>query len=415
MLINAANGEYIPSYFYIHIDSTDDTEIVKKNQPTFVHEYIHFLQDLILPYCIRNNLGSINEFAYLVNYCKREQKLSRPFKRWGEDQALVRKQFDATWGSSDFEDYAVKISDIRRKYFTILSGQRIYSYTLEIDGILYQAGARDFLEYIAHKIEDRYWGADAAPDLPYRTVDRIFEYYGLECIPAEVRVCIAEYCLYNDNPLHMLIFMFMNNDRIKNNIDTFTNLKSCSEYLLNLVWESRGGFVESILSKTERRLNDLSNSLNLHYQNPLFDSVQLWINNVIDYCRDNFAGRFIFAELCNYPSLSSFGDALNKIIKDVGIPIIENADHQFMSSLPEQYQAEQFVQFYILHRFMNFICSPEKRCPIYNYCVVNVKCEIDRRLCSSDYLSGFDEELCPFKKFLKLYDLSNVKFSEEGQ
>ena len=411
MLIYAAEGSYIPSYFYMHINSTEGIEIVKKNQPTFVHEYIHFLQDLILPYCIRNSLGRLNEFAYLINYSKREQEISRPFKQWGEDQILIRKQLYATWGSSDFKNHAGKISNIKKKYFTIPTGQNIYSYILTIDGTDYQVGARDFLEYIAHKIEDKYWGADSAPDLPYRTVDRIFEYYGLECIPTEVRVCIVEYCLYNDNPIHMLISMFMENGNVKNNINVFMNIKLCSEYLLNLAWASRGGFLESIFSKTERRLNDLSNSLNLHYQHPLFDSIQLWINNVLKYCRDHFTGRFVFAELCNHVSQPSFANDLNRIIDDIGIPIIENADHFFMNLLPEQYQVDQFVQFYILHQFMNYIDSTDIRCPIYDFCEANANCKIDRKSCLENPLSGLDEEeLCPFKAFIKLYGLSNVNF-----
>ena len=411
MLINSADGSYMPSYFYMRIDSEDGIEIVEKNQPTFVHEYIHFLQDLILPYCIRNNLGRINEFAYLVNHSKQEQQLIRPFNQWGEDQDLVYEQLLATWGDSEFRDYAGRISGITSKSFTIPTGQNIYSYILEIDGTSYRVGARDFLEYIAYKIEDRYWGAANAPDLPYKTVDRIFEYYGLECIPTEVRVCIVEYCLYNDNPIHMLISLFMENDKIKDNIDIFMDLKSCSDYLLNLAWVSRGGFFESIFSKTERRLNDLSHILNSYYQHPLFDSVQLWINNVLKYSKNNFTGRFIFSELCNHPSQTSFAASLNKIIADIGIPIIENAKHQFMNMLPEQYQVDQFVHFYILHQFMNYVNSKKSQCPIYDFCVSNANCEIDRKLCLCNPVSGLDEEeLCPFKAFIKLHGLSEVKF-----
>ena len=411
MLINIEKGSYMPSYFYMCINSMDGVEIIERNQPTFVHEYIHFLQDLILPYCIRNNLGRLNEFAYLVNYSKREQKLSRPFKQWDEDQILMRRQLLATWGFSNSRNTAGKISGITSQYFTIPTVQNIYSYKLKIDEIPYQVGARDFLEYIAHKIEDKYWSAAAAPDLPYRTVDRIFEYYGLECIPTEVRICIVEYCLYNDNPVHMLIFMLMQKGGIKNNINTFMDLGSCSEYLLNLAWASRGGFLESIFSKTERRLNDLSDRLNSHYQHPLFDSVQLWINNVIKYCKNNFRGKFIFAELYNHTSQPLFANSLNKIIDDIGIPIIENVNHRFMNLLPKQYKVDQFIQFYILHQFMNYIKSDKSKCPIYDFCVANANCKIDRSLCLHHPLSGLEEEeLCPFKAFIKLYGLSNVKF-----
>ena len=411
MKINAAEGSYMPSYFYMQIDTNDGIEIVKKNQSTFVHEYIHFLQDLILPYCIRINLGRLNEFAYCVDHSKQTQQLSRPFSQWGEDQKIIRKQLSATWGSAVFRNYAKKISDIKKQCFTIPSGQNVYSYILEIDGMSYQVGARDFLEYIAHKIEEKYWGAPNTPDIPYRTVDRIFEYYNLECVPIEVRICIVEYCLYNDNPLHMLISMFMENGYIKNNIKTFLDIASCSEHLLTLAWAAKGGYVESIFTKTERRLNSLSNTLNSHYQHPLFDSIQLWIKNVLKYCKDNFTGRFIFAELYNHTSQSSFASSLNKIIDDIGIPIIENANHLFMNMLPEQYQVDQFIQFYVLHQFMNYIESNEPTCPIYDFCVANTNRKIDRKNCLCTPLSGSDEEeLCPFKAFIKLYGLSNVKF-----
>ena len=82
-----------------------------------------------------------------------------------------------------------------------------------------------------------------------------------------------------------------------------------------------------------------------------------------------------------------------------------------MNLLPEQYRAEQFTQFYILHQFMNYIESNKPPCPIYDFCVANTNHKFDRKDCLHDPLSSLDEEeLCPFKAFIKLYGLSKVKF-----
>ena len=410
MLINAAEGSYVPSYFYMFIDTEDTTQIIDRNPSTFAHEYIHFLQDLILPYCIRNNLANLNSFAYVHALIRQEKKLVRPFDRWGEDQKIVNKQFQYTWGCRHFENYIGSICDIDSQYFEISTAAKVYKYELIFKNLRYQVGARDFLEYIAHKIEYKHFAEDNVPELPYKTVDKIFEYYGLECIPEQVRICIIEYCLYNDNPIRMLLEIFMQRNYIKNNLDIFQNYELCSKHLLGLGWKSRGDFQESVLSKTKRRLNDLSNYLNLQYGHPQFDSVQAWINFVIKYCDENFSDRFVFSELYNC-SDREFFDRINIFIKDIGIPIIQNRNNEFMDLLPSGYKVEQFWQFYVLHQFMNFIYSEESKCPVYDFCCSNANCELDRSQCLDNPLLNLDEEyLCPFKLFIKLYGLDEVEF-----
>ena len=82
--------------------------------------------------------------------------------------------------------------------------------------ICYNLGARDLLEYIAYKIEAKHFPSkEKYPQLPYNSVDLLFSHYGLSYVPEDIRLCIAEVCLYNDNPIRFLFQQFLENEEFK--------------------------------------------------------------------------------------------------------------------------------------------------------------------------------------------------------
>ena len=288
-------GYYMPSGFSICLDKTLPDEF-NQNDSTFIHEYIHFLQDIILPYCIRENLVLINDFAWVCKKIEEKGKLIVPFNDYSD---ITGKQTEYTWGNGKCKAQIGKIVEIAQDYFTSCYGHNIYRYFLKFDdGTIYQIGARDFLEYLAHKIQSKFWKTNA-PDLPYRTVDKLFEYYKLDFIPEAVRLLVIEYCLYNDNPVHFLINLFINQKLIENNKEVFKNYDECAISLLGLGWQSKGGFDETIFSKTKRRLRDLNERMALLYPHRQFDSMKKWIENTIKICNTNLSNRFIISSLYN--------------------------------------------------------------------------------------------------------------------
>ena len=71
MRLNITEGYYEPSYFFMKIETNDSLDIdLLKHQQTFTHEFIHFLQDIFLPYNIRMNLNELNKFANIANKIK---------------------------------------------------------------------------------------------------------------------------------------------------------------------------------------------------------------------------------------------------------------------------------------------------------------------------------------------------------
>lgn len=408
MITKAANGYYMPSYFFIHIDSDEELDtIISNNSQTFAHEYIHFLQDLVLPYCIRANLTAISQLSCINTYAIENKDVIRPFDQWNEDCLITRRQLAYTWGDSRFIESVDEIRDIHKNYFTIPTGQNVYKYSVDIGSIEYQIGARDLLEYIAHKIESKHWIMNTY-DFPYRTVDKLFEFYGLSDIPIGVRLCIVEYCLYNDNPINMFLELFINQEIINKNKDVFLSYSKCKEFLLGMGWLSRGNFKESIFSKTKRRLDDFTIWLSNQYKHKQFSDIKKWVNFVTEYTEKFLSNRFILSELYELDS-EEFTKNINTICSDLGVPLLFNNKLEFASMLPIEYEMEQFIQFYVMLKFMDYIESDEDGCPVADFCKANLN--LFRKECLIDPLTNIEKQtMCPFLLFIKSYgfDQANI-------
>lgn len=409
MITRTANGFYLPSYFYITIESDENIDVcIENNEQTFIHEYIHFLQDLILPYCIRQTLISNRDFTLIVGTAYEDKLMARPFKKWDEDSEITYKQFDYTWGGNDFIDNKHKIKNIESEYFEIDTKSKVYKYILTLnDGSKYQVGARDFLEYIAHKIESKNWNVNHHPAFPYKTVDLIFEYYGLDWITDEVKICIIEFTLYNDNPMNQLVSVLI--DSIKATPEHFNSYETSKNLLLRTMWNSTGGFSETMFTKTERRLKDLQESLNGKYANENFIQIQKWISLIINFSKKELSNKFIFTELFMLDK-NEFNKKISFFLKQIGIPMVFNNKDECTSLLPEDFNQNDFIPLYIVNKFMSFSLSNESVCPLKQFCTTSLNEIIDYNCTNNLKMRANTKELCNFGVFIKSYGLHNIQW-----
>lgn len=408
MKIQAANGYYLPSFFFMKIESDDDVlEMVQNNEQTFVHEYIHFLQDLILPYNIRNTLVSNRDFALISSTGFHEKEIIRPFSKWDDDAELTNKQFVFTWGGQDVKNEKERIASIERQYFEIYTGARVFGYVLTTEkGYQYHVGARDFLEYIAHKIEEKNWLVKH-PAFPYQTIDLIFEYYGLDWTIDEVRLCLVEFSLYNDNPMNQLIQIL--EKLVIKQPELFEDYDKCSSNLMRLQWESNGDFKETIFTKTERRLTDLKKSLSEKYSNTNFSSISAWIDHVVEFSKENLSNRFIFSELYIMEG-NEFRIKISEFVEEIGIPLVFNRKEESASLLPAIYDHNDFIQLYAAFNFIEYARSTNSACGMLDFCNSSRPEIIDDNCQNNPILRSNCSELCPFGVFVKSYGLHNIQW-----
>lgn len=407
MKIRTANGFYMPSCFFMHIDSNESIEsCITNNKQTFVHEYIHFLQDLIFPYSIRHTLTENRKFKFLNIYSQENRTLVRPFSMWDDDSKITDKQFSYTWGTSEFINNAEKVKDIESSCFHIYTGARIFKYEIEFqDGTKYQVGARDFLEYIAHKLESKRWNT-SPPDFPYKSVDFLFDFLGYESVEDDIRMCIIEYCMFNDNPMHR--FYQLLTEDFKKDQSPLSDYDSCKKLLLELSWISVGTGFDNIFTKSKRRLSALMDSLKDKYENR-FENIDNWINLVINYSDLNFSNRFIFSELLRMND-QDFYKFINECISDIGIPLVFNKKAECISLLPDRFDKDEFLHLYVSFNFMNYVSSSQSHCGLYQYCQTNDRKLLNEKCVNNPIEKALEQKLCPMGQFVKKYGFHQVNW-----
>lgn len=411
MKLNSIDGEYYPSFFTMVLKTNDDVEVaIEQNTQTFVHEFIHYLQDFILPYNIRLNLTNLSLFQNIRISAVEKRKLTRPFNDWNENSRILRTQRHITLGGNKFIKNAPCIESVKSNVQFIVpsTGARVFEYTLVLKQPRknYHIGAVDMLEYIAHKVESKHYQVDTY-QMPYQTIDYVFDHYQLSDIPFDVRLCIVEYCLYNDNPVHLLFSKFLDNNFIVTNKKIFTNYKKCYMFLLNdYFWHAKGGFYENAQSKVLRRLKNFKDELTNQFNAHQFDAIIFWIDKVTTFVEENFINKFLFSDIYQM-SLQELMDYINNILDAVGFPLIMNKENKCKSILSPDIEQQQFIQFYILEKFMQYIETKDKACPIYDFC--NANGSISNKSCKVfPDLSINAIGNCPYSMFLASYNLTNI-------
>jgi hypothetical protein len=430
MKLEYATGFYSISFFNINIGTKEELtqDVLKKEEATFTHEFIHYLQDLILPYNIRYNLSNVRRFLNILEYAHQHRKIIRPFDEWTVESRTLCTQFIRSFGgitqneSDRFIDQVVEIGNVISD-FEITSGfdsnlnvqreHRVYKYSLPVlavgatTPIHYNLGARDLLEYIAYKIElKNFPNRSLAPQLPYESVDLIFNKYGLSHIADDIRLCIAECCLYNDNPIHFLFNILLGNEKFKEFISK-SSYEEIYKYLLYSETVTRDGYRESLANKTQRRLKQFANELYMQYNG--FDEIRKWILKVNNFVEGKLNERFIFSDLYKMDN-NELHKFINDVIHQIGVPLVMNSKEKYISIQSNKIETSQFIQFYILQNFINFVQVKETECPIYDFCKENWGiCNDNCTLNNQNSIKG--NRNCNYRKFLETYELLDIEFN----
>lgn len=233
MKLDYAMVFYNISFFTINFKTEEELtpDVLKKNEEIFIHKFIHYLQDLVLPYSIRYSLSNVCWFFNILESAHKTGSINRLFSDWNNESSILWTQFFRSFGDGRSIDFVSQIGEATSNFVTtsgydsnlhIQRKHRVYEYLLPVFEVgklvptSYNLGARDILEYIAYKINLRAFpNSSLVPQFPYKSIDLIFDKYGLSHISDDIRLCIAECCLYNDIPIHFLLSILLGNDEFK--------------------------------------------------------------------------------------------------------------------------------------------------------------------------------------------------------
>lgn len=418
-LCSFVSGEYQPSFFIMLIDSDVPVEsVADENISTFTHEYIHFLQDLSLPYCMRENLARLNEFFAHIDEATAAGNVFLPSLITNQDVAMTARQSALTWGGSPPQKSAntiLRVNQTQESFQGRTGPFCVYKYEISTNEGAYHLGARDLLEYIAYAIEQKFHpSAQAVPALPYRSVDLVFEHHSLSEATPFQRLAVAEYCLLNDNPVHRLFVVL--NDL---NTEQGRSLLQASEHefatsLLAKNWTAKGQPQETIAGKLNRRFKELRGLLLSKFPRKSFPAVYDWIDKTIDYVSAQVAGKLLFARLYAMDA-NSFHLCMTTYLHVIGIPLIMNRHHELGSSIGGEEAKDQFIQLLLAFEFNDYLKSDALTCPLLSQCERYASNLVDEDCDNGPFRRAQDDQHCPFAAFVKAHGIDKLSWHEQGR
>lgn len=413
MFLKGIEGAYEPSFFIIRLSTLKSIDVAaKENISTFTHEYIHFLQDLILPYCIRENLVHLAIFADHMDEAKRTGEIRMPKIKPLNDINITSRQSEMTWGCNRFVESVSRILDVNLTQEHVEEyGFNLHKYDFILeDESSYQFGARDLLEYIACKIESKHFPSDERlPDLPYYAVDKLIKYYECSYLNDFKRIALVEYCLFNDNPAHRLMTLLKELKAGCHYKYAHGSDYEFTAFLSTANWKSTGVPYETIYEKLNRRIHELKDGMNYRFPESAFPEIYLWLQKSIDYSKKFMAGRSFFAQLFEADTPKFFG-LMSTILEEVGIPLIVNDAGEIGTSLSNEEGKDQFLQLLLAYEFIDYLKRDDIQCPMIqvcerdNYNLTNVDC------LDAPFRRALEDDLCPFGAFAKTHGLDRVKW-----
>lgn len=430
------NGEYSYHSFSMYIESDRPVaELVDPNNSTFIHEYMHFLQNISFPYLIRPTIAACHRIGLLFNDIGTNLKYPRPFKYDDIYMLDFDEELNITLGkyqecSFDLNKLKSIKQNIAYKKKLTKDETRIFEYILnfstneedEDTGIKrefnYIIGAMDLLEYISYKIENKFFNTKL-PIFPYKTVDYIFKYYNISNIPEKIKLLLVEYALYNDNPVSHLIDTI---EALKSKKELLFSYYRLEELLKKSYWETKATGKDTIFTKSKRRFEQIQETISEIFKEEHFKYINEWIYNIIEYSRKNFANKFIFSKLYSMKK-NDFCKYINSLIYNIGIPLVMNKQYQCVNKLPiymnnSEDAYNEFLSFYIIERLMiSLEKNKNKECPMIEWCKGNnIETTNDcfnnpyTKINMLDLKYGVEYKVCPFVYFIYKFHLLKVKW-----
>ncbi|WP_018609919.1 hypothetical protein [Uliginosibacterium gangwonense] len=418
MFLKSTEGSYEPAFFIIRIEADEPPEqLAKENESTFIHEYLHLLQDLILPYCMRENTVLLEIFMSKIENARERGQIHLPNDYSNEDISLATKINQTTWGDCSFCDNVEKINRIELQEAAIEGkNYKLHKYLLQGIGIIdYHFGARDFLEYIASKIEARHFPSDnKLPDLPYRTVDLVIEHEGLGYLSDVKRIALAEYCLLNDNPARRLMVVIGDiKSRILEGVE-FADDDEFIDFILQLEWLAQDIPFRTIAEKIAQRYAQFQETLERLFPENAFPLIYAWLSETLRSTQELIAGRGLFSALYQM-NTDQFRETMNLLLSRLGVPLIVNGSEQLGTSIGDDSSKSQFIQMLIVYQFSEYIKNDTTSCPLYSTCEGDTPELINSDCIDAPFRRASNKELCPFGLFVKTMGLSTVTWYKRGR
>lgn len=416
-------GFYEPGFLHLRINTDKSlknlNELIVDDRPlfsTFLHEYIHFLQEISTTTGLTNAAFYINTIKdvnqTVINDGKADFEV--PFKFNNEYNTLTQIELKRIYiGESTevayakYDGFIEEEKEVIDRDNNILKVKRykVFYYDTIRNCKNFYFGITCIKEFIAHTIQTKFCPEIAHPDIPYVIVELILD---KECpslaknIDTYLAICDA--CLMSYHPAQLF---FNTVTRIKKDCFEPKSAQEMYDYVLNLKFNGNDKiYTPSELFKEAKEIviNHFENAL----QAEIFSANLKWIKHILEeaFLIRETNPTYINQILDENGNLSkTFFSLFDKL----GTPYFTNSLNEGGLIPPKNIEENphQPYQLLVFKEILN-IFNGQQNCSLINMCNKTNSMVVTNELCNtSPWKRAKDEQLCPFAQMWRTWALTN--------
>ena len=422
-------GSYLPFFFHMDISFPFPSglspleKLDEKFLSVYIHEYIHFLQD-ITTYSGLNNGYVYSEYIHGVVthiYENGQQTVGVPYNLPDNyfNVKLNRFMNDAAFGNDEERDILI-IKDIRKKTSRIpISNPYLTHYTrVLIDTIPATNGPLEFgrlaiMESMAYMIEKKVTiGSPSAPDYPYRSASLVADkiYPGFSDNDVYV-LALCDMSLQFSEPGKVFVSVL---EQYKKDGYMPTRAEDIIDYFYSKPCDSLFG--QKSLSDSYLAFSfQVGQRLKTYLNHPQFKAFHEAIHKLIGFGMNvRYYDRYYFLNMYR-AGYALDNPILKQTNRKVGTPVIVDSNYDYWVVYPwgctsKNYEIEYFAA---IEEIFKLFDKGSTACDMYQWCSKSKQTSEDDRCIFEPWTRTSDKYLCPYAMLLRHWKLSGLSFIEK--
>lgn len=425
-------GSYEPGFLHMCVHTEKDLSDLNglieeaKTDPekqklfsTFLHEYIHFLQDISTSYGLMHGFNYIERLKDIITHIKRQEQaeFTVPFPVDNQFNVLsnmdLMKLYLGDVEAHDhvkYQGYDIELVPVSDKDGKIFSGKKYKVHFLDCKKYSYRSfyfGGRCIKEYMTHTLQKMYYPAVEHPDIPYAIAGLIAE---VEYPPiGKEPLFVYALCDASLMSLHPSQFFFETLERMKASCFTPGDLKDIYAFAYSDI-----RFQGPMGNFDVQGLHDHTAGLAIYQygdalKSPVFSPNRNWLHYLVSCAKDirQKIPDFMTWLVAGDNELSDDFKMVNQLL---GSPFFTNDTENGWFIPPAALTNETNIQPYQLLVFKQLLLvfDGHTKCGLYQFCKKRTDKEITNNKCLSAPWERVNDkdELCPFAQFWKTWGLT---------
>lgn len=423
-------GFYEPVFLHLRVNTeieiTDlnylyNNESLRAEFSTFLHEYIHFLQNITTTVGLTTSSFYINNIkeANLIVRNLTQNEFDLPFKPDNKNNILANISLQSLYRGDKnetnylmYSHYLEETEDIFTRENSILSVRKYKVFYLNHDTKNEESiyfGYECLKEYVASFIQKKFYPLNTQkyPDIPYCLAELILQKEIPEFAQDQLNIlALCDACLMVYHPASVF-FKTIELIKIRKFVPKIP--EDVYELIYNNFTLEYGDQKETIDSLFEKSYKMAIEQYIDTLKSPIFEPNREWLKCILEegmvLRKSNPA--FILQIVEEEGKLSNL---FFEIVKKIGTPFFTNKNESGGFIPPKKLsELTDILPHHLLvyREFINLVFKGQISCGLFDFCNISSNGEIVNENCiNAPWLRGTEEELCPFGQIWKAWGLN---------